>query len=170
MRQPEVTTPSDPASAALSMVPSTNLGPMTAVMLPDGVELNIPTNGVESRLIGFIQDPNRPVDHKKWFSFDRLEFNTDSDVLKPGSEEQIRNIAEIMSAYPNVNLKIGGYTDDTGDEPHNLDLSQRRADTTMNEIANRGIERSRLAAEGYGSQYPVADNSTAEGRDGNRGI
>jgi len=151
-------------------VPPVNLGAFTRVTLPNGVVINIPSNGVESRLLGFIQDPNRQVDDKTWFSFDRLEFDTDSDVLKPGSQEQIRNIAAIEKAYPNVNLKIGGYTDNIGDEQHNLDLSQRRAVRTMNEIANQGIDRSRLAAEGYGSQFPVADNSTAEGRDRNRRI
>jgi outer membrane protein OmpA-like peptidoglycan-associated protein len=167
---PEVSAPSVPAPAALPTVPAVNLGPLTPVKLPDGVVLNVPTNGVETRLLGFIQDPSRKVDDKTWFSFDRLQFETDSDVLKPGSEEQIRNIAEIMKAYPQVGLKIGGYTDNTGDAAHNLDLSQRRADKTMNEIAADGGDKSHLAAEGYGSQFPVADNSTAEGRDRNRRI
>ena len=151
-------------------VPPVNLGAITQVKLPNGVTLNVPANGVETRLLAFIQDPNRKVDDKTWFSFDRLEFNTDSDVLKPGSEEQIRNIAAIEKAYPNVNLKIGGYTDNIGDEAHNLDLSQRRATKTMDAIAAAGVDRSRLSAEGYGEQFPVADNSTAEGRDRNRRI
>jgi outer membrane protein OmpA-like peptidoglycan-associated protein len=168
--QPEVGSPSVPAPAALPTAPPANLGTFTIVRLPDGVTLNVPANGVETRLLGFIQDPNRPVDDKTWFSFDRLEFNTDSDVLKPGSEEQVHNIAEIMKAYPNVNLRIGGYTDNVGDENHNLELSQRRAEETMNEIAADGVDKSRLSAQGYGSQYPVADNSTAEGRDRNRRI
>jgi outer membrane protein OmpA-like peptidoglycan-associated protein len=140
-----------------------NLGPLTAVKLPDGVSLNVPTNGVETRLLGFIQDPNRNVDEKTLFSLDQIQFNTDSDVLKPGSEEQIRNIAAIMKAYPQVGLKIGGYADNTGDDA--LDLSQRRADKTMNEIVAAGIDQSRLSAEGHGSQNPAADNSYEEGQD-----
>jgi outer membrane protein OmpA-like peptidoglycan-associated protein len=167
---PEVSMPSVPAPAVAPTVPPANLGPMTQVKLPNGVTLNVPGNGVETRLLAFIKDPNRKVDDKTWFSFDRLEFNTDSDVLKPGSEEQIRNIAAIEKAYPNVNLKIGGYTDNVGDEAHNLDLSQRRATKTMDAIAAAGVDRSRLSAEGYGEQFPVADNSTAEGRDRNRRI
>ena len=110
------------------------------------------------------------IDRETWFSFDRLEFATDSPALLPGSAEQLRNIAEILKAYPNVSVKIGGYTDNIGDPTRNMKLSTDRATNTMNEIAKLGIAPSRLAAEGYGEQHPVADNSTEEGRQRNRRI
>ena len=80
------------------------------------------------------------------------------------------NIAEILKAYPQVRIKIGGYTNNVGDEGHNLTLSQNRALNTMNSIINLGIDRARLAAEGYGENLPVADNATEEGRQRNRQI
>jgi outer membrane protein OmpA-like peptidoglycan-associated protein len=163
----EVAAPSAPAPAAMPAAPVVNLGPFTPIHLPNGVNLNVPANGVETKLLGLIQDPYRQIDDKASFSFDRLEFNTDSDVLTPGSQEQLRNIAEIMKAYPNVKLNISGYAENAGDEEQNLDLSQRRAEATLNQIVADGIDRSRLSAEGQGSQYPVAENSTAEGRDRN---
>ena len=64
--------------------------------------LNIPTNGIESKLVAFIEDSNRPVDKDTWFSFDRLEFETGSAQLRPTSQEQLRNVAEILKAYPQV--------------------------------------------------------------------
>ena len=146
------------------------LGPFVERELVNSVRLNVPENGIESKLVAFIQDSSRPVDKDTWFSFDRLEFNTDSATLKPSSEEQLRNIAEILKAYPQVRVKIGGYTDSVGDDVHNLTLSQNRAINTMNEIVNLGIDRARLAAEGYGENLPVADNSTEEGRQRNRRI
>jgi OOP family OmpA-OmpF porin len=73
-------------------------------------------------------------------------------------------------SYPNVNVKIGGYTDNVGDPGANQRLSQNRAVNTMNELATLGVDRSRLAAEGNGEQFPVADNSTEEGRQRNRRI
>jgi len=151
-----------PAAAAL--------GPFVERELANSVRLNVPENGIESKLVAFIQDSSRPVDKDTWFSFDRLEFITDSATLKPSSEEQLRNIAEILKAYPPVRVKIGGYTDSVGDDVHNLTLSQNRAINTMNEIVNLGIDRARLAAEGYGENIPVADNSTEEGRQRNRRI
>ena len=151
-------------------VAPTTLGPFVERQLANSVRLQVPENGAESQLIAFIQDSSRPIDKDTGFTFDRLEFNTDSATLKPSSEEQLRNIAEILKAYPQVRIKIGGYTDNVGDDIHNLTLSQNRAINTMNEIISLGIDRARLAAEGYGESLPVADNATEEGRQRNRRI
>jgi OmpA-OmpF porin, OOP family len=75
-----------------------------------------------------------------------------------------------MEAYPNVNVKIGGYTDNVGDDARNMKLSQERANGTMNELQKLGVSPSRMTAEGYGEQHPVADNATEEGRQRNRRI
>lgn len=146
------------------------LGEFLAVKLPSGLELKVPALGVEKKLIAFIEDAGKPVDKKLWFSFDRLEFETGSATLKPSSMEQLKNIAEILKAYPKVNLKIGGYTDNVGNPAANLTLSQKRAENTMQEIVKLGIDAKRLEAEGYGDKYPVADNTTEEGRQKNRRI
>jgi outer membrane protein OmpA-like peptidoglycan-associated protein len=146
------------------------LGAFIDTKLPNGVSLHIPSNGVENKLLAFIGDSTKPVDKTNWFSFDRLEFETDSAKLKPSSQEQLANVAAILKAYPQVNLKIGGYTDNTGNQAHNLKLSQDRATTTLNELVKQGIAESRLAAEGYGQEFPLADNATAEGRQRNRRI
>jgi outer membrane protein OmpA-like peptidoglycan-associated protein len=139
-------------------------------VLPGGVSLSIPERGVESQLLGFIEDPGKTVGEETWFNFDRLEFETGSDRLAASSQEQLRNIAEIMKAYPNVALKIGGYTDNVGDPAQNLKLSQDRAVNTMNAIVGLGVDASRLEAEGYGENHPVGDNSTEAGRQQNRRI
>jgi OOP family OmpA-OmpF porin len=138
--------------------------------LPGNVTLNIPQNGVEARLLAFIQDPSKGVEPAVWFDFDRLLFNTDSATLQPESEEQLRNIATILKAYPNVHIHIGGYTDNSGDAQHNLTLSQDRADGVMARLVGLGISPDRLEATGYGEQFPVADNSTEEGRAENRRV
>jgi outer membrane protein OmpA-like peptidoglycan-associated protein len=146
------------------------LGQFFSKKLPSGVELNIPELGVENQLLAFIEDPQRPVDDKTWFSFDRLTFETGKATLKPESQEQLKNIAEILKAYPRVTVKIGGYTDNTGDPQANLRLSQQRAEAVMAGLVNLGVDASHLKAEGYGQEHPIADNSTAEGRAKNRRI
>lgn len=110
------------------------------------------------------------VDFDTWFSFDRLEFETGSATLRESSQEQLQNIAAILKAYPAVDLKIGGYTDDVGEDASNLELSQSRATHTMNALVELGVASSRLAAEGYGERYPVAGHDTADGRQRNRRI
>jgi OmpA-OmpF porin, OOP family len=146
------------------------IGPLIDRRLPTTVVLHIPANGVESRLIAFIEDPAQQASRETWFSFDRIEFPTDSATLTPASSEQVHNVAEILKAYPGVNVKIGGYTDNVGDPGHNQQLSQDRATNTMNAIVSNGVDKARLEAEGYGETHPVASNDTAEGRQQNRRI
>ena len=77
--------------------------------------------------------------------------------------KQIQNIAAILKAFPNASLKIGGYTDKTGDEPANMKLSQGRADAVDAALKKEGITAKQLAgAEGYGSQYAKAAASAPD--------
>jgi len=160
----------DPSTATAPVVAGADLGAFMDRKLPNGVTLHIPVNGVENKLLAFIEDKNQQVNPATWFSFDRLEFETNASTLTPSSQEQIRNIAEIMKAYPQVRVKFGGYTDNTGDPQRNLQLSRERASSAMNQVAALGVDASRLTAEGYGEQNPIADNATAEGRQRNRRV
>lgn len=165
------TGPAVPTSGSIAPAPVVaSLGDFLEKRLPRGITLRVPALGVENKLIAFIEDPGASLTREEWFSFDRLEFETDSAALKPSSREQLNNVAQILKAYPSVHLKIGGYTDNVGDDAYNLKLSADRANITMNEIASLGVDRSRLEAEGYGENHPIADNATAEGRQRNRRI
>ena len=146
------------------------LGDFFKTKLPDGTELNIPQFGIESKLINFLNDSSKPADTTTWFNFDRLLFDTGKATLQPSSQEQLGNIAAILKAYPNVHVKIGGYTDNTGDAAANVALSDARAKNVMDALVAAGIDPSRLESKGYGDQYPVGDNSTEEGRAQNRRI
>ena len=147
-----------------------DLGNPVQKKLPDGTEINVGENSVENRFINFIEDDNKEVDKTTWFSFDRLYFETGKSALKPESREQLQNIAAIMKAYPNVKIKLGGYTDTTGDAAANKRLSNDRATSAMKELTNLGVSAERLEAEGYGSEHPIASNETSEGRAQNRRI
>jgi OmpA-OmpF porin, OOP family len=147
-----------------------SLGNIVPRTLVDGTTLNIPERGVEGRLVVFIQDASRAPDTTTWFDFDRLLFDTGSATLQPQSQEQLQNIAAILKAYPDVHLKIGGYTDNVGSSDQNLKLSDDRARSVMNELVSLGVDPNRLVAKGYGEEHPVADNSTEEGRALNRRI
>jgi OmpA-OmpF porin, OOP family len=118
----------------------------------------------------FLEDPSKPVDQTTWFDFDRLTFDTGKSTLQASSAEQLQNISAILKAYPKLRVKIGGYTDNTGTTQTNLKLSQDRAANVMGEFVKRGIDPSRLEAQGYGEDHPVADNETEAGRAKNRRI
>ena len=160
-------TAADRAGAALEGTAAA-LGAFGPRKLPDGIELNIPANGLETKLIDFIADQSKVVDKTTWFTFDRLQYETGSATLRPESREQLQNIAAILKAYPTVNLKIGGYTDNTGNAATNKKLSQSRAEAAMTELVRLGVAQDRLEAEGYGQEHPVASNATEAGRAQNR--
>lgn len=166
---PMTPAPTTPMPAAPAM-PRADLGTMVDKTLPNGTTLKIPARGVESQLLVLIEDPSQTISEDRWFSFDRLEFETGSNQLAASSQEQLKNIAEIMKAYPDVSVKVGGYTDNVGDAAANKTLSQERAMNTMNALATLGVDKARMEAEGYGAEHPVADNSTDEGRQRNRRI
>lgn len=147
-----------------------NLGGTKSITLPDGASISVGENSAESKLVAFIEDSNQAVNTTTWFSLDRLYFETGKSTLKPESQEQLSNIAAIMKGFPKVQLKIGGYTDNTGSAETNMKISNDRAQATMKELIGLGVAADRLKAEGYGPEHPVADNATAEGKAQNRRI
>ena len=99
-----------------------------------------------------------------------LRFATGSQSLIAASSQQLREIVDTMRTYPRAKAEIKGYTDNAGNDAANMQLSQNRATAVMNEIADLGIDRSRMTAEGYGEANPVATNATAQGRQQNRRV
>jgi OmpA-OmpF porin, OOP family len=138
--------------------------------LSSGFEIKGSETGIENQLIGFIEDGAKAVDKTTWFNFDNMLFDTGKSTIKAESQVQVNNIAELLKAYPNVKLKIGGYTDNVGSEASNMKLSADRAKAVAAAVSALGIDASRLDPEGYGSQHAVASNDTEEGRAQNRRI
>jgi OmpA-OmpF porin, OOP family len=149
---------------------ATALGNFFKFKLPNGVELNAPEKGIENQIVTWMSDKTKVVDKTTWFNFDRLLFETGKSTLKPESQEQLKNVAEIMKAFPTMEIKLGGYTDNVGKPEANLKLSAERAASVKGELSKLGIDAKRLSSEGYGDQFPVASNDTEEGRAQNRRI
>ena len=168
---PEVSVPKPDVSRPQIVAPVVEKGgDLFETTLPSGFTIKGAKNGIENKLIAFLEDTGRAVDDTTWFTMDGITFDTGKATLKPESNVQLINIAEILKAYPNVKIKIGGYTDNTGDAKANLTLSAERAKAVKNALAAMGIDPSVLDAEGYGSEHPVASNETEEGRQQNRRI
>ena len=141
--------------------------------LDNGVEIDAFKGSLEDRLHAFIKDPSAMPGKDIWFSFDDLLFESNKSVLKKGYEKQLANTCEILKAYPEVKIKLGGYTDNTGDSVKNVTLSDSRAKAVYNQMLSKGAEKTSFDEkpyEGYGSLHPVADNATPEGRAQNRRI
>ena len=100
-----------------------------------------------------------------------IRFDFDKATIKPASEATIREIATLLRDDPAMAIYIVGHTDSTGKVDYNMDLSRRRAQAVLEELASKyGISKDRLKAFGAGPLCPVASNKTEDGRAKNRRV
>jgi outer membrane protein OmpA-like peptidoglycan-associated protein len=100
-----------------------------------------------------------------------IHFDYDSAHIQPRSEPVIADIAALMRDNPTWRFEVSGHTDSDGGAAYNLGLSQRRAQSVVNDLVTRyHIARSRLVAKGYGLSRPVATNATEAGKALNRRV
>lgn len=147
---------------------------LTEVSLPDGTKLQAYPGGIEDQLIKFIQS----ADYKngtsdtlkdKWFDFDDLNFEYNSTELVPQSKRQLDNIVAILKAFPDVKMKIGGYTDKKGDDAANKKLSDSRAKAVKAALDKSGVGAQVPEAEGYGEEFAkVPETADDKAREADR--
>ncbi|MFY0255026.1 DUF937 domain-containing protein [Chitinophaga sp. 30R24] len=144
----------DSSAATVPEAPATTARENIQVTLPNGTVLNAYKGGIEDQLVTFLKDPNQQPGKDVWFDFDNLNFKTGSAEITEESMTQVGNIAAIMKAFPKAKIKIGGYTDRTGDSTANLRLSKERAEAVLNALKKENTNSDQLlGAEGYGSQF-----------------
>ena len=97
-------------------------------------------------------------------------FDFGSYTLKPGAREKLAKISGILLAHPGLTLQIEGHTDSVGTDEFNQQLSERRADSVRDFLAEQGVSASTITARGFGKTQPVASNETPEGRQRNRRV
>jgi len=99
-----------------------------------------------------------------------IKFVSGSADLLEESYPNLDLAFESLDAYPKVVVEIRGYTDNTGSKEINTKISQKRAESVMRYLVNRGVDPKRMTARGYGPNNPVASNNSEEGRAANRRI
>lgn len=99
-----------------------------------------------------------------------INFDTDKSTLKSDGKDAVNEIFKVLSADKTLQISINGYTDNTGNATHNQKLSEDRAKTVMKALVDAGIQSSRLTAQGFGAENPIADNNTEDGKAKNRRV
>ncbi|MEI4220306.1 MAG: OmpA family protein [Candidatus Dasytiphilus stammeri] len=153
------------AEKQISTIPLHKLtsGKVVNITLPDGVTISMQNDSVEAKLLKFIQDPAQKISDKLWLNLDYLVFDRTQDDAKIEAKTHLQNIAAILKAYPNVKIKIGGYTDSIGRNEKNIVSSQARAESIRKELIDLKIAPERVLAQGYGDKNPIASNNTTTG-------
>lgn len=155
-------------NADTALRPSTNMVESVKVKLPNGKELDANSGGIEDQLVTFLNSDWKSMSDEnlkaKWFNFDNLNFENGKSTLLPESEKQLENISEILKAFPDAKIKIGGYTDASGDAAFNMKLSQARADVAKSGLEKRGVKSQLIGAEGYGSTVAKVPASESDAK------
>jgi OmpA-OmpF porin, OOP family len=106
----------------------------------------------------------------KAMAFDNINFATNSAEITEESKAQLDDLVKIMQGFPKVDIRVEGHTDNVGKAAANKTLSEARAVSVKRYLSSHGIDEKRIATAGFGSEKPVADNATAEGKAKNRRI
>ena len=97
-------------------------------------------------------------------------FDTDKAELKSGSMRNLEKLVSFLKENPQRKAVVEGFTDSTGSDSHNQELSGRRASAVRTALIDMGVGGERVDAHGYGEAYPVASNGNAGGRQMNRRV
>lgn len=97
-------------------------------------------------------------------------FDTNKSQLKAGGIRSLEKLAAFFKEYPERKALIEGFTDSTGNDDYNQQLSEQRANAVRTALVEMGIGAERLSTRGYGENFPVAGNDTAVGRQMNRRV
>lgn len=149
---------------------------LEAILMRQDSVLNVLNNSVKNALLGFNPD-ELTVEMKNGKVYvslsDKLLFKSGDANVEVKGKEALKKLAEVLSKNPDVSIAIEGHTDNvpikTPLYKDNWDLSTARATNVVRLLSNEyGMDAHRLTASGKGEFFPVADNSTPEGRARNR--
>lgn len=97
-------------------------------------------------------------------------FGTDRASLSADGMRTAQKLADVLQQNPQRTVLVEGFTDSTGTASYNQALSERRAGSVRNALLGMGVARERVAVRGYGRDYPVASNNSAQDRQLNRRV
>lgn len=142
-----------------------NVGEFTDLILPNNDTLKVGISSTENKLASQLNSPDFKVSDDKtqgWVTLDRVYFETGKANITEASNTQIDHLIKILKAYPTANVKVGGYTDITGDSIVNQKVSTDRANTIAALFVSKGIAAPRIEAEGYGAKHFICEANDTE--------
>ena len=112
----------------------------------------------------------KQTDRGTLVTFGDVLFDFNKAELKSSALPNITTLAAFLQENPDRKVIVEGYTDSVGSASYNQGLSERRAESVRRALLRAGVDPARVVAQGYGKEYPVADNASNSGRAQNRRV
>lgn len=152
--------------------------PSVSVKLPFGGQYKVRIEAVDhftltqdiAALDGTDEYKLQPIEKKRAIVLHNLYFATNETTILPESEPSLQDLYDLLSDNPKIRIRIIGHTDNIGREKANQILSEGRANSVRDNMIQRGIDPTRIEAEGRGMSQPIDTNDTEEGRANNRRV
>ena len=99
-----------------------------------------------------------------------ITFEVDQSDIRSSFYDVLNSVVLVVKEFDKTNIEVSGYTDSTGSDQYNQELSERRAGSVGSYFNSQGVASGRVWTKGFGERYPVADNDTPMGRERNRRV
>ena len=152
-------------TSSTAATPTTPPVAVEKVTLPGGQTVDLEPKTLNYELQRFLASGDAPP---RRFTFDHLNFATDSAELPGDAQQTVSALAQILTAYPKAKVELAGYADSTGSDPHNVQLGTQRAEAVEKALVDQGVATDRMKTATGGSSNPVGPNADASGRAENR--
>ena len=98
----------------------------------------------------------------KTFRLENIYYDLDKFDIRPDAALELDKLVQVLNDNPSIKIELGSHTDARATEVYNLRLSQKRAESAINYIVSKGIDRNRLTAKGYGESELIIENAKTE--------
>ena len=146
------------------------IGAATGALIGGGIGYYLDKQAAELKEIQAIENVRQERDRLIATMSNSLLFDVDSAIIKTGALDGLTQVADVLNRYPETTIIVKGYTDSTGTEAYNQELSERRANSVRNFLISKAVDPTRVTAIGFGEQFPIAGNDTEAGRQQNRRV
>jgi len=133
---------------------------------------SVPLESLKELVTNITLDTIMVFDRKernKIFVLENIYFGYDSADIRPASARELDKLVTLLNDNSDLKIEMGSHTDSVASEAYNIQLSQRRAESTVNYLIKKGIDPTRLVAKGYGESKPIARNTNPDGSDNPEG-
>ncbi|MEP2669953.1 MAG: OmpA family protein [Cyclobacteriaceae bacterium] len=109
------------------------------------------------------------LEKNKIFVLNNIYFDLDKSDIRSDAATELDKLVDLLTDNPEIKIELSSHTDSIASNSYNIQLSQRRAESTVAYLITKGIAPDRLVAKGYGEEKPIARNTNPDGTDNPEG-